>query len=113
MGEGVEAAVVDAEVEASIVLFREEYAGSKRGVGWHDPAVTCVLVQLRLEGAVLLGVHPVDPVTRRNSVGDQIDPVVRCAGGREALRKVLGEDVFEARKKLLEGRRDWSLGDGA
>ena len=95
------------------MLFREEHAGSKRGVGWLDPAVACVLVQLGLEGAVLLGVHPVDPVTRRNSVGDQVDPVVRCAGWCEALRNVLGEDVFGARKKLLEGRRAWSLGDGA
>ena len=113
MGEGVEAAVVDAEAETSIVLFREENAGSKRGVGWLDPAVAGVLVQLGLEGAVLLRVHPVDPVTQRNSVGDQVDPVVRCAGGWEALRKALGADVFEARKKLLECRRDWSLGDGA
>ena len=110
MGEGVEAAVVDAEAESAIMLFREKYAGSKRGVGWLDPAVARVLVQLGLEGAVLLGVHPVDPVTRRNSVGDQVDAVVRCAGGWEALWKVFGED---ARKKLLEGRRDWSLGDGA
>ena len=95
MGEGVEAALVDAEAEASIVIFCEEYAGSKRGVGWLDPAVACVLVELGLEGAVLLGVHPVDPVTRRNCVGDQIDPVVRCAGRWEALWKVLGEDVLE------------------
>ena len=29
------------------------------------------------------------------------------------MGKVLGEDVFEARKKLNEGRREWSLGDGA
>ena len=95
------------------MLFHEEYAGSKRGMGWLDPAVACVLVQLGLQGFVLLGVHPVDPVTRRNSVGDQVDPVVRGWGWWEALRKVLGEDVFEARKKLLEDRRDWSLGDGA
>ena len=61
LGEGVEAAVVDAEAESAIMLFREKYAGSKRGVGWLDPAVARVLVQLGLEGAVLLGVHPVDP----------------------------------------------------
>ena len=95
------------------MLFREKCAGFKRGVGWLDPAVARVLVQMGLEGAVLLGVHPVYPVTRRNIVGDQVDPVVRCAGGWEALWKVLWEDVFEARKKLLKGRRDWSLGDGA
>ena len=49
--EGIEAAAVDVEAEASIVLFREEYAGSKRGVGWLDPAVARVLVQLGLEGS--------------------------------------------------------------
>ena len=31
MGEGVEAAVVDAEAESAIMLFREKYAGAKRG----------------------------------------------------------------------------------
>ena len=43
MGEGVEAAVVDAEAESVIMLFREKCAGCKRGVGWLDPAVACVL----------------------------------------------------------------------
>ena len=99
LGESDEVAVVDAEAETSNVLFREEDAGSKRGVGWLDPAVARVLVQLGLEGAVLLGVHPVDPVTRGNGVGHQIDPVVGGSGRGETLwRKVLWEHVGEARE---------------
>ena len=98
MGQRVEAAVVDAEAEASIVFLREENACAERGVGWLDPAIAGVLVQLGFEGFVLGRVHPVDPVTRGNIVGDQVDHVVCGSGGWEALRKVIGKDVGEARE---------------
>ena len=80
------------------MLLREEDACTVRGVGCLDPSIACVLVKLGFEGAVLLGIHSVVPVTRRYGVGDQIDPVVSGSGGWEALRKVLGEQVCEARK---------------
>ena len=54
MGEGGVAAVVDAEVETSIVLFREEDAGSKRGVGRLNLAVARVHILFGLEGVALL-----------------------------------------------------------
>ena len=69
----VEAAIVDAEAETAIVLLSEEHACTVRGVGCLDPAVACVLVKLGFEGAVLLRIHSVDPVARRDSVGDQVD----------------------------------------
>ena len=78
--------------------FREEHACAVRGVGRLDAAVACVLVQMGFEGAVLLRIHSVDPVTRRNGVGDEVDPVIGSSGGWEALREVLGEYVLEARK---------------
>ena len=80
MGQRVEAAVVDAEAEASVALLREKHAGAERGVGWLDPAIACVLVQLGFEGFALGRVHPVNPVTLGNNVGDQIDPARE--GGR-------------------------------
>ena len=89
------------------MLICKEHARTVRGVGRFDPAVACVLVQLGLESVVLLGIYPLNAVTRSNSVGDQVHPVVRCAGGWEALWKVLGEDVLEARKKLLKGSESW------
>ena len=42
LGRRVEAAVVDAEAESSIVFLREQYAGV---VGWLDPAIAGALVQ--------------------------------------------------------------------
>ena len=98
LGQRVEAAVVNAEAESAIVLLCEEHACAERGVGWLNPAIAGVLFQLGFEGFVLSRVHPVNPVTRGNSVVDQVDPVVSCSGGWEALRKVLGEDVGEARE---------------
>ena len=80
------------------MLRREEHACTVRGVGCLDPAVACVLVNLGFKGAVLLRIHSVDPVTRRDGVGDEVDPVIGGSGGWEALRKVLGEYVSEARK---------------
>ena len=84
-GQRAQAAVVDAEAESAIVLLREKHTCAKRGVGWLNPAIAGVLVQLGFEGFVFGLVH-------------QVDPVVRCAGGWEALRRVFGEDIFEARK---------------
>ena len=80
------------------MLLREEDACTVRGVGWLDPAVACVLVKLGFEGAVLLRIHSVDPVTRRDGVGDEVAPVIGGSGGWEPLGKVLGENVLEARK---------------
>ena len=80
------------------MLLREKHACTVRGVGWLDPAIAGVLVQLGFEGFVLGRVHPVNPVTRGNCIGDQVDPVVGCSGGWEALRKVLGKYVGEARE---------------
>ena len=112
MGQRVKAAA-DAEAESAVVLLREKHACTVRGVGWFDPAVAGVLVQLGFAGAVFHRIHSVDPVARRDSVGDQIAPVVGGSGGWEALGKVLGEDIFEARKWILENRRDRSLCDVA
>ena len=64
LGRRVEAAVVDAEADTAIVLLREEHACAERGVGWLDPAITGVLVQLGFDGFVLGRVYPADPVTR-------------------------------------------------
>ena len=80
------------------MLLREKHACAERAVGWLDPAIVGLLVQLSFEGFALGRVHPVDPVTRGNSIGDQVDPVVGCSGGWEALRKVLGEDIGEAQE---------------
>ena len=75
-----EAALVNAEAGTAVVLLRENHECTVRGVGWLDPAVAGVLVQLGFEGFVLGRVHPVNPVTRGNGVGDQMEPVV-CSGG--------------------------------